>query len=74
MNIAAALKLKGAWEQFTREHPKFPMFLDAVQRKGIQEGTVIAISFTDPEGQTIETNIKVTASDIQLYETLKDLR
>ncbi len=74
MNIAAALKLKGAWEQFTREHPKFPLFLDAVQRKGIQEGTVIAISFTDPEGQKIETNIKVTASDLQLYETLKDLR
>ena len=74
MNIAAALKLKGAWEQFTREHPKFPLFLDAVQRKGIQEGTVIALSFTDPEGQKIETNIKVTASDLQLYETLKDLR
>ena len=74
MNIGAALKLKGAWEQFTREHPKFPLFLEAVQRKGISEGTVIAVSFTDPEGQTIETNIKVTASDIQLYETLKDLR
>lgn len=74
MNIAAAWKLKGAWEQFTKEHPKFPLFLEAVQRRGISEGTVIALSFTDPEGKTIETNIKVTASDIQLYETLKDLR
>ena len=74
MNIAAAWKLKGAWEQFTKEHPKFPLFLEAVQRQGISEGTVIALSFTDPEGKTIETNIKVTASDIQLYETLKDLR
>jgi len=74
MNISAIWKLKSAWEQFTREHPKFPLFLDAVQKKGIVEGTVIGISFTDPEGKTIETNIKVTASDLQLYETLKDLK
>ena len=74
MNISAIWKLKGAWEKFTTNHPKFPLFLDAMQRKGIQEGTVIAISFTDVEGKTIETNIKVTASDIELYESLKDLR
>ena len=74
MNISAIWKLKGAWEKFTTNHPKFPLFLDAIQRKGIQEGTVIAISFTDVEGKTIETNIKVTASDIELYESLKDLR
>jgi len=74
MNISAIWKLKGAWEKFTNNHPKFPLFLDAMQRKGIQEGTVIAISFTDVEGKTIETNIKVTASDIELYESLKDLR
>ena len=74
MNISAIWKLKGAWEKFTTNHPKFPFFLDAMKRKGIQEGTVIAISFTDVEGKTIETNIKVTASDIELYESLKDLR
>ena len=74
MNISAALKLKGAWEQFTREHPKFPLFLDAIQRKGIEEGTVVGISFTDPEGKTIETNIKVTASDLELFEILKGLK
>ena len=74
MNISAIWKLKSAWEQFTKEHPKFPLFLEAVQNKGITEGTVIGISFTDPEGKTIETNIKVTDSDIQLYEMLKDLK
>jgi hypothetical protein len=45
-----------------------------MQRKGVTEGTVIGISFTDTEGKTIETNIKLTASDMELYETLKDLR
>ena len=73
-NISALWKLKGAWETFTTNHPKFPLFLDAMQRKGVTEGTVIGISFTDTEGKTIETNIKLTASDMELYETLKDLR
>ena len=73
MNISALWKLKGAWAQFTQNHPKFPLFLEAVQNKGIQEGTVIGISFTDTEGKTIETNLKVTASDIELYESLKGL-
>ena len=74
MNISAIWKLKGAWEKFTAVHPKFPLFLEAMQKKGIAEGTVIAISFTDVEGKTIETNLKVTASDIELYESLKDLK
>ena len=73
MNISALWKLKGAWAQFTQNHPKFPLFLEVVQNKGIQEGTVIGISFTDTEGKTIETNLKVTASDIELYESLKGL-
>ena len=73
-NISALWKLKGAWETFTANHPKFPLFLDAMQRKGVTEGTVIGISFTDTEGKTRETNIKLTASDMELYETLKDLR
>ena len=72
MNISAIWKLKGAWEKFTTNHPKFPLFLDAMQRKGVTEGTVIGISFTDTEGKTIETNIKLTASDMELYETLKE--
>ena len=39
MNISAIWKLKGAWEKFTANHPKFPLFLDAIQRKGVTEGT-----------------------------------
>lgn len=60
------MKAKSAWETFTRNHPKFPMFLNAVKRDGIKEGTVIAISVIDPDGTKKETNVKVTASDLEL--------
>lgn len=73
MNIGAAIKAKGAWEKFTRNHPKFPLFLEAVKNKGVHEGTVVSICFTEPDGSKLETNLRITAEDLELFETLKDL-
>lgn len=74
MDIGMIMKLKGAWSTFTANHPKFPMFGRAVMAKGIKEGTIIEINITDPDGTPINTNIKVTQSDIELFEMLKTLR
>ena len=74
MNPTMLFKMKGMWDKFTANHPKFPMFLRAVQQKGIQEGTILAMSVTTPPGEKIETNIKLTASDMALFEELKQLQ
>ncbi|MCR5106746.1 MAG: hypothetical protein K6B28_01140 [Lachnospiraceae bacterium] len=73
MNIQDIMKLKTAWDTFTANHPKFPAFLNAAKQAGIKEDTIVAISITDPEGKTIETNVKVTPSDLELFETLKGM-
>lgn len=70
LGIGDVMKLKGAWDKFTRNHPKFPAFLNAAKSKGIVEGTVIGITITGPEGETITTNVKVTESDLELFDTL----
>ena len=74
MDMSSMLKISQGWNRFTANHPKFPAFLNAVRNAGIKEGTVIAVSVTDPDGQTMETNIKVSASDIELFNSLKELR
>ena len=74
MNIPDLMKLKNAWDTFTNDHPKFPMFLNAVMAAGIKEGTIVAVSVTQPDGKVIDTNIKVTAADLELFETLKSFR
>ncbi len=74
MNIPDFMKLKNAWDTFTNDHPKFPMFLNAVMASGIKEGTIVAVSVTQPDGKVIDTNIKVTAADLELFETLKSFR
>lgn len=74
MNIGAAFKAKGAWEKFTKNHPKFPLFMDAVKKKGVSEGTVVTISFVYPnEEAPLEMNLKITPEDLEILETLKGL-
>ena len=73
MNPAKILKLKGAWDRFTQNHPKFPMFMNAIRSQGIEEGAVIEIIITSPEGKALSTNIKVSQSDKELFNELVEL-
>lgn len=73
MDIKAVLQLKNIWNTFTQNHPKFPLFLQAAQGT-LREGSVIELAVTTPEGKKIESNLKLTASDMELFETLKKMR
>lgn len=73
MNPTALFRLKGAWQSFTQNHPKFPLFLQAVQNTPMQAGTVIDLKITTPEGKTMQTNVRLTASDLELIASLRDM-
>ena len=73
-NMEMVMKLKNAWDRFTMNHPKFPAYLNAVRNSGIQEGDIIAVSITKPDGTVLDTNIKVQPSDIELFNTIKNMR
>lgn len=64
------MKVMSAWNRFKENHPKFPAFISAVARKGVKVDSIIAITITDPDGEIIETNIKVKESDIELFKSL----
>ena len=61
-------------EKFRTEHPKFPLFLNAVQQDGIKVGSVLEISVTSPEGKNYTTNIRITDNDMELLEMVRNLR
>ena len=60
-------------EQFRMNHPKFPMFLNAVSREALIEGSIIEITVTTPEGKNYCSNIKLKQEDLELVECLKSL-
>ena len=74
MNPQNIMQLMAAWNTFKTNHPKFPAFVTALSSQGIREDFVIEISVTDTEGKKIETNIKVKQSDLELFESLKNMR
>ena len=69
MNLGNLMQLKNSWATFTRNHPKFPKFLQAAST-AVKEDTLIEIRITTAEGKVIETNLKVKASDIELVKNL----
>jgi hypothetical protein len=60
------------WERFERNHPKFPRFLQAVGQECIEDGTVIEISVTKPNGENITSNLRLNAEDMELIQTIKE--
>ena len=74
MNPAAMMKMMGAFNTFKKNHPKFTQFLGVVFMGGIPEGTVIEITVTKPNQAPLTSNMQVMQSDLELVESLKDLK
>ncbi len=73
VNPAMIFKIKGMWDEFTANHPKLPRFFKAAFTQPLEEGTVIEMTIQRPDGDTLTSNIKLSASDLALLEQLKEL-
>lgn len=73
MNPMKLMKIKGAWDKFAGNHPKFPAFVQAVSAAGIRENDILEIRVTKPDGAVYATNIRVSESDLELFDELKEL-
>ena len=73
INPMMFLQFKNSWQTFTRNHPKFPAFWRAVYKHGIQENMIIEFKVIEPDGKELASNIRVTKSDLELFENLKKM-
>lgn len=73
MNPAAIVKIMGAKNKFTANHPKVAAFLKAVFSQQIQEGTIIEMTVTRPGEEPLTANMKVQQSDLELIKELTEL-
>ena len=74
MNPQSMMQLIGALGTFKSNHPKFASFLELMIKSGVPEDSVIEVTVTRPGEEPVTANMKVLASDIQLMQTLKDLK
>ena len=73
MNPAKLFQIKNLWDRFTTNHPKFPKFLQAAYQASIDEGTVIEVKITKANGDSIASNVKLTAEDLELFREISEL-
>lgn len=74
MNLESMFKARQAWSTFKQNHPKVPVFMDAVQDRGYCEGMEIAIAVRYPDGEEHKAGIRVTESDLEMLNLLRSLR
>ena len=72
MNPMAVVKLKPQLDKFTENHPGIPQFLHTAAT-GMEENGFVQLKVTNAAGQKIEANIKLTADDIELFDTLREI-
>lgn len=73
MDFGSIMKVKGAWDQFSQNHPKFVPFMQAVGREAITDGTIIEVKVKSPAGKEYNTNMKLTQSDLELFALLRSM-
>ena len=64
--IAMLQKFKSSIDQFRSNHPKFPMFVQAVAQDALVEGT-------SPGGKHYSSNIKLKEEDIELMKMIQQM-
>ncbi len=74
MNPAEMMKVMGAFKNFQAAHPKAVSFFQVVFGSGIPADTVMELTVTKPGEEPMTTNIKVTQQDLELFESLKNMR
>lgn len=74
MNPASIMKMMKAKNTFIANPPKFVSFLQYAFGSGIPADSVIEITVTKPGQVPVPSNIKVQQSDLELLESLKDLK
>lgn len=67
INPASIFKMKGAWEKFTANHPRVPAFMQAASQGMLSEGSIIDLTIVAPDGRKIQTNVRLTESDMELF-------
>ncbi|MBQ3797264.1 MAG: hypothetical protein II842_13510 [Butyrivibrio sp.] len=72
MNPMLLMQLQQRLGLFQQDHPKVIPFFQAVGANAVTEGTVFAVKVTTPDGKVLESNIKLTANDIETINMMKN--
>lgn len=72
INPMLLLKMKDGLKEFNIRHPKFRRFLVGTLKQ-VDVGSVVEVSITDPNGNKVRTNLRVTDEDKEFLSNMMSL-
>lgn len=72
-NPASILQFRKDWGEFEQRHPKFVTFLGTMFKTGLSEGSIVEISVTLPDGKKVESNMKISAEDLEFMRNIGNM-
>ena len=72
-NPAQLLRLKKQWDGFTARHPKLIRYLVSVSDHSLVDGALLDLTVTDPEGNPLHANARLTAEDVAFLQALRSV-
>ena len=63
-----------ALSSFKSSHPKFVSFGEYFVRTGIPVDSVVEVTITRPGENPVTSNMKVLESDLELFDSLREMR
>ncbi len=72
MNPFEMMQMKSKFDRFGQQHPRVVAFMQENHQE-LREGAVVELRITTPEGRNVVTNMRLTADDEELINTLKGL-
>ena len=64
------LQMKKAIGAFQSRHYRFVNFIHDMSSRGVQEGSIIEINVTTPDGKNYVSNMKVAKEDVDFLSSL----
>ena len=74
MNMGMMMKFMKEKNEFVQRHPKLASFFNEVSQNMIEEGTVIEITVTKMDGETVTSNMRVMPEDMVLLQGLQNMQ
>ena len=72
--LAMFKKQKPHWSVSVPIIRNFRSFLDTIQKNALQDGTIVEITVTTPDGRRYESNLKLKQEDLDLLEMFRHLK
>jgi len=65
LNPMKLMKLKERFGLFREDHPKVLPFFKKLRSEALQEGSVLEMKVTTPDGKEYSSNIRLNAHDVE---------